>query len=286
MKRIFLFLTVVFVAFPSFAATKIVATYPPIQSLVWMVTENVTPVNLMFGKSQSEHHNVQLKPSQMRVLQGADIVFYASDDLETFMKDALKASAPKAKAFSLEKEIPELNLLPTTLDPEKKDMHYWLDYRNALLMLDKITEIMIKQDPKNEKKYLANRDKARTHIDSLKLFKRPEETKKFIAFHGGFEYMADSLGLDIKTSEADIENINTPKLLDQIKQHIKQQPADCYLVEPQISSRQLRALDLKGDSVMKMDAFGWNIDSGVGQYYQMMRWNIERLSKCNAKNKK
>ncbi|MBP5535097.1 MAG: zinc ABC transporter substrate-binding protein [Alphaproteobacteria bacterium] len=283
MKRIFLFFMAVFISFPAFAANKIVATYPPIQSLVWAVTEGVTPVNLMFVKQQESHHDVQLKPSQMKTLQGADIIFYASDDLETFMKDAVAAVAPKAKVFSLANEIPNLTLLPTTLDPEKKDMHYWLDYRNALLMIDKIAEIMIQLDPKNEKKYLANREKARTRIDSLKFFERPEETKKFLAFHDGFGYMADSLDLNIKTADYDIENINTPKLLNQIKQQIDQEQADCYLVDPHIPSRHLRSLGLKGNNVIKTDAFGWNITGGVGQYYLMMRWNLDRLVKCKAK---
>ena len=67
MKRIFLILTMIFVAFPALAANKIVASYPPIQSLVWGITEGITPVNAIFVKAQEGHHDIQLKPSQMKV---------------------------------------------------------------------------------------------------------------------------------------------------------------------------------------------------------------------------
>ena len=286
MKRVFLFLMMFFIAFPAFSGhrgLKIVTTYPPIQSLVWAVTEGVMPVNLMFSRPQEQHHNVQLKPSQMKILQGADIVFYASDDLETFMKDAISAVAPKAKVFSFADEIPNLNLLPSALDPEKKDVHYWLDYRNALLMTDKIAEIMIKEDPKNEKKYLENAEKSKNYIEGLQQESNVDSNKKFMAFHEGFDYLADCFGLDIKTSPVDIENINTPKLFDEVKKQIQQENADCFLVEPQTSERILKSLNLRGKNVVKLDAFGWNISSGVGQYYQMMRWNLERMSRCKAK---
>ena len=285
MKRIFLILTMIFVAFPALAANKIVASYPPIQSLVWGITEGITPVNAIFVKAQEGHHDIQLKPSQMKVLKGADIVFYASDDLETFMEDALKAVAPNAKAYSLMKEIPELNLLPSLQNPEKKDVHYWLDTNNALLMLDKIADIMIENDPKNKDKYEANRDKAKTYVHQLQNDKeKPDSSKKFIAFHEGFGYMARSFDLNIQTSDVDIENIDTPQAAYKLKQQMAKTDADCFLIEPQISQKQLKNLDLRRKkNIVRMDAFGWNIDGGPGQYYRMMRWNLKALYKCKAK---
>ena len=284
MKRIFLLFIMIFVCFPALAANKIVATYPPIQSLVWGITEGVTPVNLMFTKGDNGHHDVQLKPSQMKTLRGADIVFYASDDLETFMKDALSATAPNAKAYSLMEEIPELNLLPSLKDPQKKDVHYWMDPDNAILMLDKIADIMIEQDPKNKEKYEANRQKAKSFVEKLKQEKdRPDASKSFLAFHGGFEYMAKSFGLNIQTSKTDIEDISTPQAAYKFKQELKDSKADCFLLEPQITRKQIKDLQLKDKNFLKMDAFGWNVDSGPGQYYRMMRLNLHRLSKCKAK---
>lgn len=287
MKRIFLFLLMFFVSFPVFAGyrgTKIVTTFPPIQSLVWGVTDGVMPVNLMFSKPLEDHHSIQLKPSQMKILQGADIVFYSSDDLESFMKDAIKAVAPNAKVFCLADEIPDLVFLPSVLNPEKKDLHYWLDYRNALLMTDKIAEIMIEQDPKNKEKYLANAKRSKDFINQLPfLDSRPEKGKKFVAFHGGFDYLANSLDLNIKTFVADIQNIDTPRVYNEIKKRIQQEDADCFLVDPQTDKRRLKSLDLNGNNVIKMDAFGWNVSGGIGQYYRMMGRILDRMAKCKAK---
>lgn len=284
MKRIFLILTMGFVAFPALAANKIVASYPPIQSLVWGITEGVAPVSSVFTKAQENHHDIQLKPSQMKVLKGADIVFYASDDLETFMEDALKAVAPNAKAYSLMKEIPELNLLPSSKDSEKKDVHYWLDTANAILMLDKIADIMIENDPKNKNKYEANRKKSKDYIKKLQDIEKPDTSKKFIAFHEGFEYMAKSFDLNIQTADVDVENINTPQAAYKLKQQMQNSNADCFLLEPHITRKQIKALGLKHNkNIVKMDAFGWNIDGGPGQYYNMMRWNLKALNKCKAK---
>ena len=36
---------------------------------------------------------------------------------------------------------PDLKLRPSVSNPEKTDVHFWLDVDNALVLLDKITEI-------------------------------------------------------------------------------------------------------------------------------------------------
>ncbi len=281
MKHIILLFFALTFTFPAVAANKIVASYPPIQSLVWSITEGIAPVNVMFSKPTGGHHDVQLEPSQMRILQKADIVFWASEEMETFMPDALKAVAPKAVSVPLLESTPDLHILPSTVHHNKKDVHFWLDVDNAILTLDTITDVMVKQDPKNAEKYRANNQKAKDYFEKLKEVEKPAAGKKFLALHDGFDYMADYFGLDIETINVDTENLNSPQALQLFSQQLKQSNADCILIAPETTRRQIKDWGLKDEPVVKMDGFGWNIKANAGAYYKMMQWNMNALRKCS-----
>lgn len=74
--------------FPSVAhAQKIVASIAPIHSLVQKIAGEDQQVDLILSEGQSPH-GVQLKPSQLFLLEDADVIFYVDDALETFLKRA------------------------------------------------------------------------------------------------------------------------------------------------------------------------------------------------------
>lgn len=280
MKHIFLlFFTLIF-AMPAAADMKIVASYPPIQSLAWSITDGITPVNVMFNRPVSGHHNVTLRPSELKILKGADIIFYASDELETFMSEAVKKAAPNALVISLADKTANLKITPSKITPTESDLHFWLNPDNAVLMLAAIRDTMIQKDPKNTQKYTDNYQNAKNHFDSLKKLKGNIKNKKIIALHDGFSYINDYFDLDIKTLPVDVESITSPKAIMDFKSLINKEKADCIIIEPDLNRRQINVLGLPKDSLIKMDAFGWNIKNGVGQYYKMMRWNMRALDRC------
>jgi len=278
MKHIIL-LFLMMMSFRANAQMKIVASYPPIQSLVWSITQDVHPVSVLINSNKSGHHNVVLKPTQIKTLRQADIVFWVDEDLETFMSQALKQNAPKALSVPLMQKTENLKLLPQK-NAQKSDVHIWLNPDNAKKMLETISAVLSEKDPTNADKYQKNKEKAISYFDQLQNIKKPNLNKKIIAFHSGFDYMNDYFGLNIQTAPFDMEKTLTPNELIQLQNYLKTQKPDCIIIEPEVSRRQLKAFGLKKQPTIRMDGFGWNIKNGPGQYYRMMNWNMKALQQC------
>src|SRR5512134_3448441 len=72
---------------------RVVATIKPIHSLVAAVMQGVGEPRLLIAGGASPH-TYQLKPSDARALQNADVIFWVGQDLERFLEKPL-ASLPK-----------------------------------------------------------------------------------------------------------------------------------------------------------------------------------------------
>ena len=74
----------------------VVVSIKPMHALVAGVMQGVATPHLLLNDQQSPHH-FALKPSQARLLQQADLVFWVDSSLETPMPALLAGLAPHAK---------------------------------------------------------------------------------------------------------------------------------------------------------------------------------------------
>ena len=79
---------------------RVVASIKPIHALVAGVMRGVAAPELLLDDQQSPHH-FALKPSQARLLQQADMVFWVDQSLETPMAKLLSNLAPQAQNIRL-----------------------------------------------------------------------------------------------------------------------------------------------------------------------------------------
>ena len=80
MKHTLLIFSMLFFSLTADAAMKIVASYPPVQSLVWSISEGVNPVSILINNNKQGHHDITLKPTQIKTLRQADIVFWIDEN--------------------------------------------------------------------------------------------------------------------------------------------------------------------------------------------------------------
>ena len=95
-------LILLFVSFAYAAAATtsgVVVTIKPLHSLVAGVIGDTGRAVLLVGGNASPH-DFQLKPSQVSALEKAEIVFYVSDSLETFLPFSRKALSAQTKKSS------------------------------------------------------------------------------------------------------------------------------------------------------------------------------------------
>ena len=202
-KRLFALSSALFVLnAPAIAneTTGVVVTIKPLHSLVSGVIGDTGKAELLV-KGYASPHGFQLKPSQVKSLQEATIVFSIHEGLETFLQRAL-SNIPGEVKQSAVAESARMKLLPVReggpweghdhghheekhekhsdhkdhaehkghddhkghADHEDGDAHVWLTPQNAIKIVKAITRDLSKVFPQNRSVYKAN---ARNYIKKL-----------------------------------------------------------------------------------------------------------------------
>lgn len=177
------------------AAPSVVTSIKPVHSLVAAVMEGIGDPHLLIDGFASPH-GYALKPSQAILLQGADVVFWIGDKMETSLKKPMTTIAADALRVDLI-DTAGLRLLPlrtsdgfgkhdhdaSATDPDHHDhehhgesdpdhadetaheehhgedaidAHIWLDPENARVMVREITIRLSEADPDNADLYKTN----------------------------------------------------------------------------------------------------------------------------------
>lgn len=85
---------------PALAAPKVTATIAPVYSLVAAIMQNVGEPSLLFPTNTSPHDS-QMRPSQARQVQNADVVFWVGPEIEVAVAKALQTIGDKAHSVPL-----------------------------------------------------------------------------------------------------------------------------------------------------------------------------------------
>ena len=168
------------------AAPKVVASIGPVHSLVASVMAGLgEPALVVSGKGSP--HAYALKPSDVRTLHGADLVFWVGPDLETFLANTFERMAGRVRSVALS-EAAGVNLLPNRAgglwaerpgdggegshDADghgrgRTDMHVWLDPLNAQAMVEAIVAALAETDAGGAVLYRANGARTRERLAAL-----------------------------------------------------------------------------------------------------------------------
>ena len=186
------------------AAPNVVVSIKPIHSLVAAVMAGVGEPALIVDGGASPH-TYNLKPSNARAIEGADVVFWVGDGLEKFLEKPLQSLGSKATIVELD-DAKGLEKLPFREgcpfeghdlgeheghdshedhashehehedkheheghdhDEGEFDMHLWLDPANAKAMAFEIEKTLITADPQNAQTYQLNTKKLIEDLDAL-----------------------------------------------------------------------------------------------------------------------
>ncbi|MGF1640508.1 MAG: zinc ABC transporter substrate-binding protein ZnuA [Rhodospirillales bacterium] len=212
----------------------VVVSILPIHSLVAGVMDGVgTPTLLVKGGGSP--HAYTLRPSEAQALQGADLVFWVGEDLETFLGKALRSLPRKARVVALH-EAEGVTLLSYREggaweehadddgddhdhghkhdDGHKhdhghkhgdehahgaKDMHIWLDPTNAQAMVAQVVAILSEVDPANAPRYRANATAVHARLAELDAALAADlaavKGRRYVVFHDAYQYFENRYGL-------------------------------------------------------------------------------------------
>lgn len=299
MKIHLLVISLVFCAFPAYA-DGVLASIKPLHSLVAGVMEGAGTPELIVGGNTSPHE-FQLKPSQMAMLQKADMVFYMDDQFETFLSNALSALPKNVR------KVPVAQTMGITLLPQRhggtweldehehghehvssmaQDFHVWLDPEYTKELVARIAEELSARYPENEKIYRANAKKITVRLSELDKkiagVLKGAKDKSFIVFHDAYQYFERRYGLRAVGSIT-FEPEEAPSIarIRQVREKIKQAQAVCVFSEPYFSDKLVNTIrEGSTTRTAALDPEATALSPGAGLYFMMMEGLAENIKNC------
>ena len=290
-------------AAPAHAA--VVASVKPLGFIAAAIADGVTPVEVLLPDGASEH-DYSLRPSDIKRLQGADLVVWVGPEMEAFMPKAV-AQLPAQKSVELselatvkpllirgvEEDEHEEGEASATLNEHQHshhhgeyNMHLWMSpeiaRQSAVAIHAKLLELMPQSRDKldaNLQHFEAELAKADTQIGSQLA---PVKGKGYFVFHDAYSYFEKHFGLT-PTGHFTVNPEIQPgaQRLHQIRTELVEQKAVCVFAEPQFRPAVIDAV-ARGTQVRSgtLDPLGIDITVAKDSYVKFLSQLSSQYASC------
>lgn len=302
-------------AFVNAEVPRVVTDIPAVQSLVAQVMEGVGAPEVLLEQGANAH-NYQLRPSQARALQEADLVIWIGPEMTPWLGRAIEGVSLGGQALSLLK-APGTHLqafgagahdhddhaeeahddhdheaeaeMHDDHDHSGTDPHVWLDPVNAESWLGLIAQELSARDPDNAAQYATNAEAAAARIAALDARIAAELTpvagRPFVVFHDAYGYFTAHYGLTQAGTVA-LGDAAAPgaEHLSELRADLQAGGVVCAFPEAQHDPKQVRQL-VEGTGVKlggALDPSGSSLPYGPALYEGLMQGLADTLTACLA----
>ena len=273
----------------------------PLHSLVASVMNGVGVPNLIIPSSSSPHDH-QLRPSEAKAMQDANLVFWMGEELTPWMENAVETLSSNASVTTLLKndatsllEFREGALFEAHGHDDDEhdehghgshDPHAWLSPINAKAWLDVIAAQLSSYDPENAGTYFTNAASTKSEIEmmiaEINLTLDPIRGGKFIVFHDAYQYFENDF--DFRASGAiSIGDASdpSPARIAKIQKRIRDEEINCVLAEPQFKANLVQTV-MEGSQANTnvIDPLGVGLKPGVSLYNKLIKNMAQSLADC------
>lgn len=272
----------------------VIVSIRPLHSLVSAVMEGVTTPTLLLKDQQSPHY-INLKPSQIKSLHDAKIIFIIDPTFERFLVKPI-SQMPKTTRIISMANAPKILRLPyrasLTWGQEEHhhhigfDGHIWLDPDNAIIMVTYIANTLGDYDPEHRALFQKNAQKFINKIHQLnaKITNQlgPVLNEPFLVFHDGYQYFEHHFKLNCQGSLVFEPNdpLNAKHLLN-IQSDIKTKDIQCVFQETPENHRIKKLIrDTFKVRSTSLDPLGITQEIGPELYLNLMDTMSEKIYSC------
>ena len=285
----------------------------PLHSLVASVMNGVGVPSLIIPPGSSPHDH-QLRPSEAKAMQDANIVFWMGEELTPWMENAVKTLSSDASATTfLENdktsllEFREVALFEAHDHEDEQhddehdehddeehdeqghgshDPHAWLSPNNAKAWLDVIAAQLSSYDTENAGVYFTNAASAKSEIEmmiaEINLALDPIRGGKFIVFHDAYQYFENDFEFQASgaISIGDASD-PSPARIAKIQKRIRDEEINCVLAEPQFKTNLVQTV-MEGSQANTnvIDPLGAGLKPGILLYNQLIKNMAQSLADC------
>lgn len=303
--RLSLGLGVALMTVPAAAQPLVVTSILPLQSLAASVMAGIGEPAVLIQGSGSPH-SYNLRPSEARLINEAQLVFWIGPDYETFLAKPLAALGGRATSVALLK-APGVTALPAreggnwdehSHGPGHKhthkkgavelDAHVFLDTANAKAIVGAMAQALGAADAANRPRYEDNARAMIARLDSLdteiKGVLAPIASVPYVVFHDGYQYYEKRYGLNaVGSITVSPERTPGARRLTEIRRKIDRLKAACVFSEPQFESVFVRTVTEGTKARLgTLDYIGIDQAPGSDAYFAMMRGLARSLASCLA----
>jgi len=241
------------------AEVQLLTSIKPLQLIAAAVQEGTGSPEVLLPPGASPHH-FALRPSDVRRVEGADLLYWVGPDLEGFLPRVL---AGRDKPSVAVQELPGMTLrhfgqAESGEDehhdahghddhdhdhrPGSLDAHLWLLPANARVIAAKMAADLSAADPANAALYQANLQAFEQRLDALdgrlKTRLAPLAGKPFFVFHQAFDYFESAYGLQhvgVFTAASEVQP--GARHVAAMRERLKATGAACVFSEPPLRPR-------------------------------------------------
>jgi zinc transport system substrate-binding protein len=286
------------------AAPNVVISIKPVHSLISGIMQGVGEPKLLIKGAQSPHH-FSLRPSDMSLLQQAELIIWVGPGVEASMADLFDRDVIKGRVVTLT-QLGGMTWLPPRKDhewetPEHQheshagsshvhgqaiDSHIWLSPDIARGIVRQITDLLCDLDRANASRYRENQRLLVERLDrldtELKAKLSPVRQIPYVVFHDAYHYLEQHYHLNAVGSVS-INPEQQPGIrhIHELRSKIIQLKARCLFSEPQFQPKLVQTL-IEGTEAKagQLDPLGSDLDAGPDAYFQLMQRLADNLVSC------
>jgi len=297
LRSVFFLLLLCCIAAPRvYALPNVVASIPPLHSLVQGVMQGVAKVELLIGAHQSPH-DASLAPSTVRKVMAAELVVWIGPSLELPLARILKNAGDDGQMRVMELEsIQRLESRPAGLFDENQeqhshgehsiDPHLWLSTANARAIVVAVRDWLLSADADNADRYRNNAGQMLQRIEyihqQIKGQLDQKDAESYMVFHDAYQYFEQDFSIHpVAAVTLHPEHAPGAKRIHMLRQYIKQNNVHCIFSEPQFSAAVVGTI-VEGSSVKHatLDPLGLSLQPGPDLWFDLMQQLATQLSDC------
>jgi len=287
------------------ANAAVVASLKPLGFIASAIADGVTETEVLLPDGASEH-DYSLRPSDVKRLQNADLVFWVGPDMEAFMAKSAQQIPQKKRVAMAELEGVKPLLMKGGDEDEHDDddahhhgekgdahhhhgdynMHLWLSPEiaqlSAVAIHDKLVELMPQSRAKldaNLQAFEASLAKADKQVGTELA---PLKGKGYFVFHDAYGYFEKHYGLTpLGHFTVNPEIQPGAQRLHEIRTQLVEQKATCVFAEPQFRPAVVESV-ARGTSVRMgtLDPLGTSIKLGKESYARFLSTLSNQYASC------
>ena len=276
--RLLLLISLLFVSIKAIAQINIVTSIKPLHSIASAIIQDAGKVDVLLNTQQSAHY-FHIKPSQMSLINNADLVIAVHPRLEQSIDKVLKNLNPTKLLYVVD------DLSPTT-HPINTNYHVWLDIDAMQQFSHQLTTKLSMLFPDKQSIFLKNFKQLKHQLQQLKIYNKQQLSKlsstPLISYSSALNPYIDSMELNHVGSVVDNHHQKLSiKTMLKARQLIKAKNARCLASTQEIPLKRTQAItDSLNVKRTHIDIIGFELEKGAQLYFELINRITAQVKSC------